>query len=305
MRSHKQPEPSSRPLVAIAAATIAVAAGAGCLLQRAWKSSDDKGASAARNLGAGAAILCASVAADSGLEHYRGGFKNPIMFIGPAMALIGLGAACSVAIRPRSASSSATRTMFVAVGASGLVGLGFHAFNIVKRPGQLSVLNLFYGAPAGAPVALALASLYGVIAGRLSGASTAARARIVERAAMLVALSLAGTSAEAGLLHFRGAFQNPAMYGPVAVPPLAALSIGAAPFSSQAMLVASPLLKASAVLGIAGPFFHAYGIHRNMGGWRNWSQMLLQGPPLPAPPAFLGIAAAGIGLLPSLQERWS
>ena len=57
------------------------------------------------------------------------------------------------------------------------------------------------------------------------------------------------------------------------------------------------------MLGIAGPMFHAYGIHRNMGGWRNWSQMILQGPPLPAPPAFLGIAAAGLGVLPLLKER--
>ena len=56
------------------------------------------------------------------------------------------------------------------------------------------------------------------------------------------------------------------------------------------------------MLGIAGPMFHAYGIHRNMGGWRNWSQMILQGPPLPAPPAFLGIAAAGLGILPLLEE---
>jgi hypothetical protein len=40
-----------------------------------------------------------------------------------------------------------------------------------------------------------------------------------------------------------------------------------------------------------------------MGGWRNWTQMILQGPPLPAPPAFLGIAAAGLGILPLLRKR--
>jgi hypothetical protein len=111
-----------------------------------------------------------------------------------------------------------------------------------------------------------------------------------------------GTVAEAGLLHFRGAFQDPAMYAPVTIPPLAALSIGAAALSPRATAFAEPLLKATAVLGIAGPMFHAYGIHRNMGGWGNWSQMILQGPPLPAPPAFLGIAAAGLGILPLLEE---
>jgi hypothetical protein len=92
------------------------------------------------------------------------------------------------------------------------------------------------------------------------------------------------------------------MYAPVTIPPLAAISIGAAAFSSRATLAAEPLLKATAVLGIAGPIFHAYGIHRNMGGWRNWSQMILQGPPIPAPPAFLGIAVAGLGILPLLEK---
>jgi hypothetical protein len=129
------------------------------------------------------------------------------------------------------------------------------------------------------------------------------RTRLPKHTAGLIAFSLMGTVAEAGFLHFRGAFQDPAMYAPVTVPPLAALSIGAAALSPRASAVAEPLLKATAVLGIAGPIFHAYGIHRNMGGWRNWSQMILQGPPLPAPPAFLGIAAAGLGLIPLLQER--
>jgi hypothetical protein len=92
------------------------------------------------------------------------------------------------------------------------------------------------------------------------------------------------------------------MYAPVTIPPLAAMSIGAAAFSPRATALADPLLKATAILGIAGPMFHAYGIHRNMGGWRNWSQMILQGPPLPAPPAFLGVAVAGLGILPTLAD---
>ena len=37
--------------------------------------------------------------------------------------------------------------------------------------------------------------------------------------------------------------------------------------------------------------FHAYGVSRNMGGWRNWSQNVLNGPPLPAPPSFTGPGA--------------
>ena len=163
-------------------------------------------------------------------------------------------------------------------------------------------MNLFYGAPLGAPAALTLAGLYGVVAGEMLSGRDYVRTRLPKHTAGLIAFSLMGTIAEAGLLHFRGNFQNPVMYAPVTIPPLAALSIGAAMFTPRATVIAEPLLKATALLGIAGPMFHAYGIHRNMGGWRNWSQMILQGPPLPAPPAFLGIVVAGLGMLPALRE---
>ena len=303
MLAPRQPEPSHRPLVAVAAATMTAAAGIGWLLQRAWKPKGNKEQRVAQALGAGAAILCVSVALDSAIEHYRARFNDRAMFVGPTMALLGLSAATYIAFRPDRANESLPKIALVTVGTTGLIGLGFHAYNILKRPGELSALNLFYGAPAGAPAALTLAGLYGVIAGEMLSGRDYVRTRLPKHTAALIAFSLAGTVAEAGFLHFRGAFQNPAMYAPVTVPPLAALSIGAAALSPRATVVAEPLLKATAVLGLAGPIFHAYGIHRNMGGWKNWSQMILQGPPLPAPPAFLGIAAAGLGILPLLEER--
>jgi len=299
----RQPEPSHRPLVPVALATIAAAAGVGWLLQRAWKPKGDRNHRAAQALGAGAAILCVSVALDSAIEHYRGEFKDKAMFVGPTMALLGLGAATYVAFRPERANDTLPKIALFTVGATGLVGLGFHSYNILKRPGELDALNLFYGAPMGAPAALTLAGLYGVIAGEMLSGRSYVKSRLPKHTAGLIAFSLMGTIAEAGLLHFRGSFQDPAMYLPVTIPPLAAMSIGAAALSPRATAVAEPLLKATAVLGIAGPIFHAYGIHRNMGGWKNWSQMILQGPPLPAPPAFLGIAAAGLGIIPLLKEE--
>jgi hypothetical protein len=299
----RQSEPSHRPLIAVAAATVATATAAGWLLQRAWKPKGDKPHRAAKALGAGAAILCVSVALDSAIEHYRARFNDRVMFVGPTMALLGLGAAAYIAFRPERANDRLPKIALITVGATGLIGLGFHAYNILKRPGELDALNLFYGAPAGAPAALTLAGLYGVIAGEMLSGRDYVRTRLPKHTAALIAFSLMGTVAEAGFLHFRGAFQDPAMYAPVTIPPLAALSIGAAALSPRATVIAEPLLKATAILGIAGPIFHAYGIHRNMGGWKNWSQMILQGPPLPAPPAFLGIAAAGLGLLPLLKEE--
>lgn len=302
MLKARQPEPSHRPLIPVAAATLAAAVGVGWLLQRAWKPKGNADHRAAQALGAGAAILCASVALDSAIEHYRGEFKDRAMFIGPTMALLGLSAATYIAFRPERANQRLPKIALFTVGATGLVGLGFHSYNILKRTGELDALNLFYGAPMGAPAALTLAGLYGVIAGEMLSGRDYVRTRLPKYTAGLIAFSLMGTIAEAGLLHFRGAFQDPAMYAPVTIPPLAALSIGAAALSPRAATIAEPLLKATAVLGIAGPIFHAYGIHRNMGGWRNWTQMILQGPPLPAPPAFLGIAAAGLGIVPLLKE---
>jgi hypothetical protein len=297
-----QPEPSRRPLIAVAVATIATATTVAWLLQRAWKPSADRNLGAAKALSAGAAILCISVALDSGIEHYRGQFKNRAMFVGPTMALLGFAAAGWAAFRPEQANAKLPKIAFATVGVTGLVGLGFHTYNILKRPGELDALNLFYGAPMGAPAALTLVGLYGLIAGEILRGGAYAETRLPKHTAALIAFSLAGTVAEAGLLHFRGAFQDPAMYAPVTIPPLAAVAIGAAALSRRATKIAEPLLKATAVLGIAGPMFHAYGIHRNMGGWHNWSQMILQGPPLPAPPAFLGIAVAGLGILPLLHE---
>ena len=303
MFSSSQPQPSRRPLVAVGIAGIGAAIAAGLLLERVWRPSEDRNRRAAEALGAGAAILCLSVALDSGIEHYRGRFKDPAMFVGPTMALLGLGAAGWIAFRPEEATEPWPRIAFAAVGLTGLAGLGFHAYNILKRPGELDALNLFHAAPAGAPAALTLAGLYGVIAGEMLSGRQYVRSRLPRHTAGLIAFSLLGTVAEAGLLHFRGSFQNPVMYAPVTIPPLAALCLTASAFTPRGVVAAEPLLKATALLGIAGPLFHAYGIHRNMGGWRNWSQMILQGPPLPAPPAFLGIAAAGLGILPALSEE--
>ena len=62
-------------------------------------------------------------------------------------------------------------------------------------------------------------------------------------------------------------------------------------------------LRLTMLLGFAGVGFHAYGVSRNMGGWRNWSQNVLNGPPLPAPPSFTGLALAGLAALGLLEDH--
>ena len=68
------------------------------------------------------------------------------------------------------------------------------------------------------------------------------------------------------------------------------------------MRLARGWLAATAWLGLGGVAFHANGIARQMGGWRNWSQNLLSGPPLPAPPSFSALALAGRAAL-ALRAR--
>lgn len=303
MRAPRQPEPSHRPLLAVGLLGLAAGAGAALLLGRIVRPRPAPAAAAAQGLAAGAAVLALSVALDSGLEHYRGRFENRVMFVAPTVAAATLLAASAALFIPKPGAGLPQRLVFGTALAAGAAGVGFHLYDVGKREGGFDMLNLFYAAPLGAPAALGLAGLYGLLGARFAGGRTdllgADAARLL---APLVAISLAGTVAEAGLFHFRGAFQNPMMYAPVTIPPLAAAATALAPLLPAVRPAARHLLRATAALGLAGPIFHAYGIHRNMGGWRNWSQMILQGPPLPAPPAFFGIAIVGLALLPLLEE---
>jgi hypothetical protein len=241
----------------------------------------------ARQLYQAAAMLAASVLSDSALEHYRGGFENPGMFAPLASAAVVL--ACALGGTRRAAP-------YATACAVGAAGLGFHAYNVQRRPGGLSWANLFYAAPLGAPAALLLAGVIGLAAHPVAaGAPTLAGLPSGRALCGLAAFGLAGTSAEAALLHFRGAFQHPAMWVPVSVPPVTAVMLASAalPGAPGPRRLTHALLKACTWLGMLGMGFHARGIARQMGGWRNWSQNVLAGPPLPAPPSFSALALAG------------
>lgn len=257
-------------------------------------------ASAARGLHGAAAMLAASVLADSAIEHARASFSNP----GMVTPLLASSAVVLAGAHGAGTGMPATRSgIYGTALAVGVAGTAFHLYNLLARPGGLAWANLFWGAPLGAPAALSLAGVLGL------GAQRTAMRRDDPRSAgrvlcAIVSAGMAGASAEAALLHFRGAYQNPFMWLPVTVPPATALLLGAhaaAPAPGRRRRVAS-WLRLTAVLGVAGAGFHAWGVHRRMGGWANLRQNLMSGPPLSAPPGFTALALGGLAALALLEH---
>lgn len=257
---------------------------------------------AARLVASGAGMLAASVLADSAMEHYRGAFDQRAMSAPVAASAVSLMTSGALALGGQLGRTGSTTALsvHVAVGAVGAAGLGFHTYNISKQVGGLRWGALFYKAPIGAPGALVLAGVLGA-AGQALSQGQAFLGPLPLRSgrwlAGIAAFGLVGTTAEAALLHFRGAYHNQAMYLPVTLPPVAALTLLRTALTGRATMFTTAALVATATMGLIGAGFHAFGISRNMGGFRNWRQNLLAGPPLPAPPSFTGLAIAGLGSL--------
>ena len=265
-------------------------------------------ARAAQRLNAGSALLSLSVLADSSIEHYRGMYHNKGMLL-PLLASVATIATNLHGVRDKTAEAHRLRhAVAVGAAATGIAGGAFHIYNITKREGGFSWHNLFYAAPLGAPYALILAGALGTAAEHIRDAHHTRPRLLGFRApralAALTAGGLAGTVAEAALLHFRGAFQDPFMFVPVTVPPVAAGLIAKAGLEQRPRW---PVLTRlwfwlTAMVGFIGTGFHVYGVSRNMGGWKNWSQNVLNGPPIPAPPSFTGLALAGLAALDLMRE---
>jgi hypothetical protein len=247
-------------------------------------------------------MLAGAVLADASLEHYRGSFDNramPVPLAGSALAL-GADAALAVTGSVTPAIAPLTMSVHAASAALGTAGLGFHAWNIAKQVVGVRWGTLFYQAPIGAPGALVLAGALGAAAQALArgqgalGPVPLLSGRVLAGAC---AFGIAGTTAEAALLHFRGAYHNKAMWLPVTLTPVAAVILARAALTGRVSWITTAAMAVTAALGLAGSGFHAYGISRDMGGWRNWRQNLFAGPPLPAPPAYTGLAIAAFGAL--------
>lgn len=257
---------------------------------------------AARAFNRSSALLALSVLADSSIEHYRGSFANKAMFTPLISSLLSLAAGLHGGADSAARKHPTRNAIYLSAASAGIAGTGFHLYNITKRPGGFSWHNLFYAAPIGAPMALLLSGALGAVAERLREEPVAEPRLFGMQAGralgLAAAVGLAGTVGEVALLHFRGAYQNPAMYAPVTAGPLACVLLTHAALAApRERWLTRAWLRITAALGFIGVGFHARGVARNQGGWRNWSQNILNGPPLPAPPSFSAMALAGLAAL--------
>jgi hypothetical protein len=104
---------------------------------------------------------------DSAVEHYRGGFANRAMYTPLLVSALTLAISAHGTNDERPDIHRVRHAIAVAAAGTGLIGTGFHIWNVLKRPGRLDWQNLFYGAPVGAPMAILLARLLGTAAERV------------------------------------------------------------------------------------------------------------------------------------------
>lgn len=122
--------------------------------------------------------------------------------------------------------------------------------------------------------------------------------------------SLSGLTAVAALItttevyaeHYKASFGNKWMWTPIIVTPPVVVAGVAGIFSKRWAKTALPITSAIYTAnGLAGEYFHARGVARKPGGWKNASYNVPMGPPIAAPG--LMCVVGGMGLLAALLRR--
>jgi hypothetical protein len=246
------------------------------------------------------AALALLLAGEALVGHYRKGFVLRAQYAplvsGGVLVVSAVAAAAAPGAAWANAALRAAGGLALATGA----GFAFHQYyGIARKPGGYGWLlhHLMYGAPPLAPLAFALVGLLALVTAR--GLAGAARfAGVDARAALFgfVAVALAGAILQAGILHYRGAFNNPLMYAPMTAPLLAVFASVWTVFmpGRVATLVLAALLWLTFLTGFAGWGMHLRGIGRQMGGLYVTLFNLLEGPAPFAPALFAGFAAVGL-----------
>ncbi|GGB35182.1 hypothetical protein GCM10011492_27310 [Flexivirga endophytica] len=118
----------------------------------------------------------------------------------------------------------------------------------------------------------------------------------------LTAMAALVTTAEIYLEHYKAGFGNKWMWSPVLVTPPVVVAGVAGVFSKKWAKTALPVTAAAYTLnGLAGEYFHARGVSRKPGGWKNASYNVPMGPPIAAPG--LMCVVGGMGILAAILRR--
>ena len=126
------------------------------------------------------------------------------------------------------------------------------------------------------------------------------------RAQKLFSAATAATALPMGveiyINHYGGSFGNKWMWTPVVLSPALSAAGVAGVVSERAAKTVLPALSAVFLLdGLGGLFFHARGIARKPGGFREPTYNLVMGPPALAPGSLALIGA--IGVMASVMRR--
>jgi hypothetical protein len=118
----------------------------------------------------------------------------------------------------------------------------------------------------------------------------------------LTAFAAAFTTAEIYLEHYRASFGNKMMWSPIIVtPPVVVAGIGGI-YSRRWAKTYLPITAGIYTLnGMVGEYYHARGVARRPGGFRQASYNLAMGPPIMAPGLMTIVGA--MGLLAAVLRR--
>jgi hypothetical protein len=253
-------------------------------------------------LGVIVVILAPMTGWEAFLGHYRSGFSLRAQYA-PLVTAVALtaGGAATIFSPVRFATALQVAGWIGLV--SGLIGAAYHHYyGIVEKPGGYRWLlhQLIIHAPPLAPLSHSALGALLILSGLLaSGTATTAGFPIASLISSVCAITILGAAAQAGLLHYRGAYNNALMYLPITIPVVAVVAIvwqvlAPSPIGTRIAVIT---LWMTFITGFVGAGMHICGIDRQMGGFYIGIPNMMQGPPISAPLVFSAFAGAALAAL--------